>query len=527
MLFSSDINYFKDKAIILFSNIVEVERYYKYILFSILFFVGIFLIKDYGIFWDEMNQIDLGKDAFNYIFKNDNTYFKNDINIYGVGFELPSYCIQLLFNSVGNKVLVHHYCVFFLFFIALIYFFKTIHLVFEQEKLALLGVIILVLSPRIFADSFYNSKDIVFLSGMLICFYTLIQFFRKQHFTSLFIHSLVSAWVLNLRLMALVLIIVLLFLIVYLFISKKITLKKAAAFLCFYIISTFVFLYATWPYLWHKPFFLFFEALKKFSNYNWGSNVVFEGKLINATKLPWHYSLKWISITTPIVFLFLITCSVLFFLFFILKTIKNKTPFNIKIIATFIAFYIPAATLGSVIFLHSTMLDAWRHLFFMYPFLIFMVLFFLHQIKYKKIFYSLIGVQCIILLFQLIKIHPHQNCYFNEFVPKSKDYIFSNYEQDYWGLSYKQGLEYLYKKLDATKKDTISVCFENPPGFLNYEILPQHYKDRIKIDWDQKKGTYFLTNFRFLNTIPGDRLKQHLVNTINVNNSTILWIYKL
>ena len=102
------------------------------------------------------------------------------------------YIIQLLFSNISDKVLAHHFTVFFLFFLALILFFKTIKLVFEDEKLALLGVLILYLSPRIFADSFFNSKDIVFLSGMLICFYTLIQFFIKQNFTSLFIHSFIS-----------------------------------------------------------------------------------------------------------------------------------------------------------------------------------------------------------------------------------------------------------------------------------------------------------------------------------------------
>ena len=36
--------------------------------------------------------------------------------------------------------------------------------IFNSRFIAILGPILLISNPRIFADSFYNSKDIVFLS---------------------------------------------------------------------------------------------------------------------------------------------------------------------------------------------------------------------------------------------------------------------------------------------------------------------------------------------------------------------------
>ena len=46
--------------------------------------------------------------------------------------------------------------------------------------MAFIGTTFLLLSPRIFADSFYNNKDIIFLSFFIINIYTAINFFEKQ-----------------------------------------------------------------------------------------------------------------------------------------------------------------------------------------------------------------------------------------------------------------------------------------------------------------------------------------------------------
>ncbi len=57
---------------------------------------------------------------------------------------------------------------FFSFFLALICFFFLLKTRFENTLIAMIGTIMLTLTPRFFAESFYNCKDIVFFSWFLI-----------------------------------------------------------------------------------------------------------------------------------------------------------------------------------------------------------------------------------------------------------------------------------------------------------------------------------------------------------------------
>ena len=48
-----------------------------------------------------------------------------------------------------------------------------------------------------------------------------------------------------------------------------------------------------------------FQAFKNFSSYWFDIKSLYLGNYINASQVPWHYPLVWISITTPIAYLIL------------------------------------------------------------------------------------------------------------------------------------------------------------------------------------------------------------------------------
>ena len=66
---------------------------------------------------------------------------------------------------------LRHILVFLYFFIGLIFFYKILLNRFKNETIALLGVILLFITPRIFCDSFQNTKDIIFLTFIIISTY--------------------------------------------------------------------------------------------------------------------------------------------------------------------------------------------------------------------------------------------------------------------------------------------------------------------------------------------------------------------
>ncbi|GAJ22942.1 unnamed protein product, partial [marine sediment metagenome] len=65
----------------------------------------------------------------------------------------------------------------------------------------------------------------------------------------------------------------------------------------------------------------------------------------------------------------------------------------------------------------------------------------------------------------MIKNHPHQNVYFNFFAGKN---IKERFELDYWGLSYKQALEYV---LENDSSEIINIQVSQHPGVYNQFIL--------------------------------------------------------
>ena len=121
--------------------------------------------------------------------------------IYGVVFEASTVLFEVLadIKDKKNQFLSRHYFNFIIFFIATIFFYRILKLRFNNETYALLGTIFLILSPRIFADSFYNNKDLVFLSFFTISSYYSMKLIKKQNFKNSVKFSLFAALTIDIR----------------------------------------------------------------------------------------------------------------------------------------------------------------------------------------------------------------------------------------------------------------------------------------------------------------------------------------
>jgi hypothetical protein len=90
----------------------------------------------------------------------------------------------------------------------------------------------------------------------------------------------------------------------------------------------------------------------------------------------------------------------------------------------------------------------------------------------------------------MIKYHPNQNVYFNFIAGKETT---KNFEADYWGLSYRQALEYI---LEHDSRDTIPVFAVNYPGRANALILKPEQRRRLNYV-EPEEADYWLSNYRF------------------------------
>ncbi|MCP4049359.1 MAG: hypothetical protein GY730_01445, partial [bacterium] len=345
------------------------------VFFIIFFSIGTFIFNDYGISWDEPFQRNLGKMTYDYIFHNDETLLSHRERFHGQILEAGLYLLEKIsFTSSTRQVyLTRHFANFCIFFSGCLFFYLLCKKQFKSRRTALMGVLFLILSPRIFAHAFYNSKDIPFMSIFIISMYTLCLYMENKSFKTAAIHALICALLTATRVLGLLVpfftgLLICLEIAFKKKSSENYFFKKTLFTLCsftgIYVISTIIF----WPVLWKSPFFQFFSALKHMSNYPWTGTMLYMGSFIKSTELPWHYIPVWITLTTPPLYLlFFITGSASFFI-----PGKYKNNSNIlNDLATALWIITPVLT---IIVLNSVIYDAWRHLFFIYPAIILLTL---------------------------------------------------------------------------------------------------------------------------------------------------------
>lgn len=474
--------------------------------FIIYFLIGFQLVADYGISTDEEFQRFSGFYWLCYVL--DFLPFENlkfvasqklasiegptlpnpaEFPFYGVIFDLPLALIETVFN-INNSYdyfLLRHKVNFLVFFLSSIFFYKILKIRFVNKIILFLGVLLYISSPRIFGDSFYNNKDLIFLSLVTISFYYYISFIKYKNFKNLFLFSLISALATSLRVIG----IFLPFSFTLFLITQKETSKDKLLNFFSYFTTFIFFLILFWPYLWSDPFSNFIDSFKAFSNFKFLSiKILFNGEYFFTHFLPMSYLPTWIFITTPIITLILFSIGYFFIfkrLFFRTINIKNGSTFNdfwrskneqcdlfVFINFSLIFFYI--------IFTSPILYTGWRHLYFLHPMMIYLgciAILLINKKKYEKLILILIFFATLFNFYELKKFHPYQSLYFNQIVKDSRK---NDFEIDYWGLA---GVRFLNEIISLEKKkDQINIGVSSyVPLHRSLKLLSENKQNKLRI----------------------------------------------
>jgi hypothetical protein len=486
--------------------------------------LGLNTYMDYGVAWDDTTQREIGTVSYNYVFKSDNTLFSYADKDYGVAFELPLIILekQLGLTDTRDIFLMRHRVTHLFFVLSMFCGYVLAYRLFGNRLLACMGLIILIFHPRIYAHSFFNTKDVPFLSMFLVSLFAIYLLQQKQRAGWYVLAGFIIGYTVATRIMGVVL-----FGFVSLIALAEIlkAYREAIPFkkhIVNYSVFVFVFLltvYAAWPYLWTDPFSRFISAYKAFSHYRWDGEILFRGEILHATRLPWSYLPIWIGISTPIVWLALAGSGLVLFCIHFARTprvfLYDPTRRNFTIY--FLSVIIPVV---AVIALHSVVYDDWRHLYFIYPPLVLMMLYAANHFMTRGRKHLVIGVfaaQLLLLAVVMRKDHPYQQVYFNELVSHKDGYLKKNYEMDYWGCAFKDGLEWLL----ANKKGEIRVATIKPLS-NNHYFLPAAVRNRVVEVGEGDKPYYLVTNYRFDYR---DSFDYPLVHRIKAQGSVVLDIF--
>ncbi|MCH8319210.1 MAG: hypothetical protein IIA88_12080 [Bacteroidetes bacterium] len=113
---------------------------------------------------------------------------------------------------------------------------------------------------------------------------------------------------------------------------------------------------------------------------------------------------------------------------------------------------------------------------------------------YGRLFLAINVVPLIFIACFMIISHPYQHLYFNRLAGPDLKHVKNNFELDYWGLSYREGLEYI---LANNKREYIKIEAANFPGIGNKLILPSQDRKRIIYVNSENNPDYFISNYRF------------------------------
>lgn len=519
--------------------------------------LGLSIITDYGMAWDEPFERLHALVSARYLiekFGGDGSaltdYRLVDYydHFHGVFYTLSAYGLEQLLGETDYRpiYILRHHWTFLLFWLGTVAFYRLALRRLGDWRWALLAWAFLLLSPRIFGDSFYNPKDIPMLALYVTATLTLVQFLEKRSPGMAALHALACAAAISMRIVGVFLPVLTIGLVLVDLLNDRLNRRLVRQ----YILALGIYLpllvgltIAFWPYLWDQPFHRLGQAFAHMSKFYWPSKVLLRGNLIFATELPWYYAPYWMFITTPLWYTFLFVAGLVLFVRRVTDRLyqhgKLYTGSADRIDLVLLALFF--GPLLSVIVFHSVIYDGWRHLYFIYPAFILFAVGALQQWWRRlagspdritarcgrRALLAATIISAALTVHFMIRYHPHQNVYFNPLTLNDK---LGQLDLDYWGLSYKQGFEAL-AELDP--RDAIRVAVQNDPGKFNYDFLPPHLRKRFQLVEKPEEAEYYLSVFRLWEdglqavrdrTFPYDGEE---VYAIYAEESKILGIYRI
>ncbi len=539
------------------------KNIYIYIIIFLIFLIGIYTFKDYGVGIEEHFHRKSGFYWLNFLLNfTDFELIKKTTEIkleeiktftprlfpienfgfYGIIFDVPMAFIEAFFeiNEPKNYFYLRHFSIFVVFLISAFLFYKIIFFRFNNVYLALFGFLIFVFTPRIYGNIFFDNKDIFYLSILTINMFFFVKYLNNKTTLNLIFFSIFCAFSTSSRIIGLLIPISFFFILFFEYLSFRrinIFFKKIFIFLLSYLIALII----HWPYLWtlNIPTLLnFFDPFF----YAMNPVVYFNGVFFQSKFLPYSYLPIWIFISTPVFLFFLFILG--FFscfrrIFFRLISIKEDTQIVTndlwKSKTENFDVYISILFLFTMIIYFSinpALLSGWRHFYFLNFFMVFFACYFINTVYLKskkktffKIFVFILFFFSSLTIYDVYKYHPFQSVYFNKLVTDTKK---NKFEIDTQSLSRVHAIKELLKEEGELR---IGSASWTPLEDARSMISKKHWERLNFVGTEFEKANFIYSNYYYeVNTNYNKKyeIPQNfsLYKTLIINGTRIYSIYK-
>jgi hypothetical protein len=501
------------------------DRWLPTVCLGVILLIGILIHDDYGISWDEPTQYFLGLQTWDYIQGKNDDLLRNDnqfINPVIAAIEVaPEIILKPHSERVANSM--RHLTNFLICWCGLVFFYLLALRVFQDYRYALFALLMLVLTPRLFAHFFYNSKDMPFMALFVVNVYLLVSWIQKSSWSKTAWMGILAGLLTATRIAGLLFPFIFTLILILLAIQRKVSRRQLTMFAVFLLCYP-VAVYLFFPSIWHHPFSTFINTISLYSHHPYNVTNLFMGETVNSLQAPRYYIPVWMAITLPIGWIiFFFTGGTLLLAGFLKKRVERFSEWII-IVLWFIS------PIAAAIILRTNTYDDGRHFFFAQPALILIAVFGIQQMFLQKIIREKIAPRLFravsllmlvstifYLLFFMVRYHPFQYTYFNAIGRKyAKDY----FDKDYWGLSYRNAWEFLAQ---YDKSAEVNVLWKVDPGEWNLIWLYDYDRQRMhRTSYEQCQ--YYITNYRSARPLDASSEK---IYEAKVQGFPIVCVYKM
>lgn len=505
------------------------QRWLPVGLLGALLLLGAGLYRNYGLTWDEPSNHYNGAVNLNYAVEfllpkalvqrltpaglplhPQGTWPGFD---HGVAFELPAAALgRVLYpGDPPGYYRLRHLLVFLVFAGGLVVVYRLARLRYPAARwLPLLAAGALVLSPRFFAEAFYNGKDISFMVAFALGMLTLVRLAQRPTLRRALVHALATALAADVRLTGLVLLVA--------FTAAAMVLQAGApgavatparrrlGLWLLYAGLAAVLTVVGWPYLWADPGTRLLYVMGRTGHFPWPGLVLYAGRLVAANALPWHYLPVWMLITIPLPYSLLGVLG----LGTALRTLARRGQAALRrpgawLDALFLAWLV--VPIGAIMATRAVVYDGWRHVYFVYPAVLLLALrgvralgqAWQHRASAAPMRRWVAGAALALLLLEtgrtawfIGRAYPNQQVYFSFLPAPVAERLF---ERDYWGGSTLYGLEWLLRHDPAP---VIRVSGQVPSlVYINWLLLSPAQQRRVQVLGDGRQARYYLTAYRW------------------------------
>ena len=469
---------------------------------------GAAVLDDYGVSIDEPKARSRAAEVARYVL-GDGDLPTDHHRYYGVSFEAPLILAEHLLGLDDSRAvhLLRHLLMHLFFLTGGFCCWLLAQRLFRDRRLALFALLLYLLHPRLYAQSFFNGKDVPFLAAFMIALWLAERAFRRDTAAAFALCGAGVGVLVDLRIMGLALFAAVpgLRALDLLQARDGAGRRQVLATLAAFVLAAAGTRYAVAPWLWSDPFAVV-DAFKTLARFPISRPTLFQGEMVRWPSIPAHYLPTWMAVTTPPAALLLAlagAAAVVWRGAARPRDVLRNTGLRFEWLLLACLVLPPAA----VVALQSNVYNGWRQMYFLYAPLCLLAACGLRGLLAaagrpwaRRGTWILAAAALAGMAADVVRLHPNQAFYFNFLVDRSTPERLRTQYDEGRGIQYREGLEYLL----ARYPDAALTVDTNRGGQLrnNRAILPSAARERIVLAGDAGRPADVFISFPLRFQVP-------------------------